>query len=66
MIRPRRKLQPERLETVLQQLPALGMAGPGGVEALVEDRAQAGVERRDHGHRRRVVVDPPAFTRSWT
>ena len=54
----REEHQAQLLETVLQELSALGMAGPCRLDALVEHGAQSGVQRRDHGHRRGVVVDP--------
>ena len=57
-----KSVEAERLETVLQELPALGVAKPRRVEALAEKGAQSGVQRADHGHRCRMVVHPSAFT----
>ena len=48
--------EPELLQSLVQQPPALGVTGPARLEPLVEQRAEPGVQRDDHRGRRGVVI----------
>ena len=64
MIGRRHQAQAELLEALLQSQAARGVPGPGVVEALVEQRAQPGVQGEDHRHRGGVVIRPTRLSPS--
>ena len=54
------QLEAHLLQAVVQQPAGLGVPGVDGVQPLLEDPAEPGVQRDDHAGGRGVVVGAPA------